>query len=321
VHRIDEPGHGHLVDIGESDYHADIIRSSNSSLGRFLDNRREYVAEHVTRTRRRGTTAAMGFGSLFHAMALRQPVDRFAVMPSRRVVDPDRYAPDDPEGDKRANATEKAGKAAMEKFRADLGDRVAVEPADAKLAAVMAQALAAHPEANDLLFATEGLREQAAAWTDLETGRLMRCRWDLLFPERNLVIDLKTFAGKEGEDLLGDPHAFASYCDRYSLHRQAAVYLDAFWSVYQCNATFAFVFVEKHPEPRVSVQRVEVDSIAAQIGRHEYRQAIRELQECERTGDWRVPAELGAVPFMVPEWKQRKFEHEDDVRVDLTGAG
>lgn len=321
MHVIDEPGFGHLVDVDPDTYHADIIRSSNSSLGRFLENRREYVAEHVLRTRRRKQTPALGFGGLFHAMTLdRSTLGRYAVAPSRRDVEPDAYAPDDPEGDKRALGNKNPGKAALDEFRAGLDGRIEVDPVDAALAKVMVDAIVQHREANDLIFAAEGLREQAAVWTEPETGRLMRCRWDIVFPERNLVVDLKTFAGKEGEDLLGNPHAFASYCDRYALHRQAAIYLDAFHAVYRRNATFAFVFVEKHREPRVSVQRVEVDSIPAQIGRIEYLQAIEQLAECERTNDWRVPAEREVGPFLVPEWKQRKHEYDEGGRADFSGV-
>lgn len=320
--RSDLPGRGHLVDIDEDSYHAEQTRSSNSAIGRFLTARREYVAEYVTRTRKRSTTPALAFGRLFHAMLL-DPVDlqgRFCVPPTRREVEPHRYADDDPDGDKRAHGAEKAGKAALAEFRLETVGRTEVDPVDARFARVMADALRAHEQANNTVFAAEGLREQSAAWTDEETGKLMRCRWDLVFPEQDLIVDLKTFSSRAGEDLLGDPHAFASHCDRYGYHRQAAVYLDAYYAVYRRNARLAFVFVEKHAEPRVSVQYVETDSPAAQVGRLEYRQGLAEIAECERTGDWRVPAERGVVGYALPEWKQRKYEYEEEGRADFSGV-
>lgn len=319
MHHIDDPGRGRLIACPEDAYHADIARSSNSSIGRFISARREYVAEYVTRTRKRKWTPALGFGGLFHAMTLApHEMDRYAVAPSRRSIEPDRYKADDPDGDKRALGNENPQKAALKEFREGLNGRAEVDPADAKLANAMVQAIGRHEAANDLIFAKEGLREQTAVWTCATTGRLMRCRMDLVFPERNLIVDLKTFSSREGEDLLADPHAFAAHCFRYSYHRQAAIYLDAFYAVFRRNATFAFVFVEKHNEPRVSVQRVETDSIPAQIGRSEYLTAIESLAECEVTGDWRVPAELEVVDFAVPQWKRN--QHEFSGEADYTGV-
>ena len=298
-----------LLDIPDVEYHAR-PELSNSKIGDFIKSRRLYKRRHVD-GEKQPDHAYYAAGSLLHAMLL-DPDDlwgRFRVMPRRE----DRGQT---EGDvrrkmvTRSNADKEYFAAWAEDCRAN--GIAMVDPADADLMAPMVEALAAHNEAAGYLRHKDALREQTIIWTHQPTGRRMRSKLDLMNPVIDVVVDVKSAARDMGRP---SERARRAWVDR-GYHRQAAAYLMAYWEVYKRNALYIPTFVEKVQEPTAFLVELPVDHIAVIRGRRELDKAIREIEECERTGDWREPHEKGVVhDDFLPAYMVR----EDEFSVDYDG--
>src|SRR5690606_31969461 len=92
----------------------------------------------------------------------------------------------------------------------------------------------------------------------------------------------------------------------YGYHIQAAMYLDGITTIEdQPFNDFVFIVVEKSPPYLVSIFQLE--PLSLDIGRMEYRQALRDFAEYQANGGWAgYPMEIQEVGL--PAWEIKKFE-------------
>lgn len=272
-------------------YHAD-KRLSASGIELFRRDRRDYYSRVIEDKAAPPPTEAMSFGSYVHALVLEPDTvgSRFVFPPRRHDLDPELFGTD--EGAKQVDRRTKAGKDAWRDFMASVGDRLVVPIALADLAPGMLRALGAHEEAGPLLFGEGGINEHKLAWTCPETGRDMRGTPDRLLD--GVIVELKT------DQCIEPTTGTAWRWYEAGYHRKAAVYLDGLYELTGRNHVFRYVFVETSNRPRVAVWTLETDSPAVMVGRDEYQETIRQIQECEQSGEWRAPWERGQTDYPLP---------------------
>jgi hypothetical protein len=293
-------------------YHADRSAWSCSALSKWLTRRRSFKAwldgDNVD-----APTDRMTFGRYEHALIYegRDVADaRFEVAPARGGDGPDAGMLID----------RKKNRAQWKAFEAGLGGREWVRPELAANAVAMLDALASHHEAGPLLFpASDGDNEVSLWWTDDATGVRLRCRFDRVVKCGGvwMLPDLKTT--EDASDF-----AVAKTAQRFAYHMKAAMYLDA-WAKHTGEPVMMpLIFVETSANPAVNVKWCEITDQAhgrpIELGRQQYRRIIREIQECQSSGDWREPFErTERAPLALPGWvmREHEFSGSDD---DLEGA-
>jgi hypothetical protein len=183
--------------------------------------------------------------------------------------------------------------------------QVPLLPDDHTVVERMAAALRAHPQAGPLL-ALPGVPERSLFWTDPDTGVECRARTDLMLNpapgRRDVILDYKTARS-------ADPATFGRTVAEYGFHQQQAWYLDAARAngLVGDDAVFLFVVQEKTPPFLVSV--IELDAVAARIGRERNARARAVYAECTQTGSWPGYAADVAVASL-PRWAE--IQHEED---------
>jgi len=279
-----------LLQIPDREYHADRTRLCGSAIEKFLEERRAYHRHYVLGQPEPEPSDEMCFGRYVHARVLEPDTlkARFSVAPERGGSGPDAH--------KLVKRNEGPGKKKWADFLLELGTRTPVMPDDAHLAPKILDALRGHAEAAHYLWGTDGVNERVLHWTDAETGRPMRCRPDRVLVGQDVIVELKT-------DRAPVPTLPTTLWRWYraGYHRKAALYLDGYFANFGRNAVWIYIFVETTDEPRVCVQRLEVDSPAVQVGCAEYRGAIEAIARCEAEDDWRETWERGVTGFCVPE--------------------
>lgn len=162
----------------------------------------------------------------------------------------------------------------------------------------MAEALANHAEAADLLIPGSGLAEQSIFWE--EGGIWMRSRIDWLRPDE--IVDYKSARSAH-------PDYLQKAIQEYGYHQQDAFY----WrgaihlGLIPPNGTFKFIFQEKQPPYLVTV--VELDFPARVIGSELNDRALHTYAMCRETGYWPAYSE-GTTYISLPSWVERKFVEE-----------
>lgn len=315
---------GVLAQVPEADYFADRLHLSHSAIELFLRDPRDYRDVFVLGKPWPAVGVEANLGSYIHALMLdfEAATEHFVVEP--RPPTKGQWADDPRSFGYRPSKTSdpnapvdrgiKSWKAYLQRWHAEqrAAGRTVVLPALADIAPVMVDALAAHDEAAQLMRAP-GLREQAGYWVDRETGRPMRFRLDKYLLDERLIVELKTDQDIDPENARNQRR-----WHDWGYARKAAVYLDGMQEITGERHRLAFVFVENNERPRVAVRVVEPDrDLLVEIGRQEYRQAIRDIEAREKSGDWRQPWEVGIQPFPFPEWAERRFiaEHTADVTI------
>lgn len=172
-------------------------------------------------------TAAMRFGSAFHAFVL-EPAEFHA-----------RYSVFN--GDRRT----KVGKAEYDAIIST--GRTPISPDDYATIAAMANAIGSHSTASDLIRNPEAKAEVSVFWEDDETGMLCKCRPDLWIGDT--IVDVKTT-----DD--ASPEGFARSIAKYGYGMQAAHYLKGTGA-----ARFLFVAVEKSAPHAVAVYELDQFSL------------------------------------------------------------
>jgi hypothetical protein len=119
---------------------------------------------------------------------------------------------------------------------------------------------------------------------------------------RDVILDYKTARS-------ADPATFGRTVAEYGFHQQQAWYLDAARAngLVGDDAVFLFVVQEKTPPFLVSV--IELDAVAARIGRERNARARAVYAECTQTGSWPGYAADVAVASL-PRWAE--IQHEED---------
>jgi hypothetical protein len=141
-------------------------------------------------------------------------------------------------------------------------------------------------------FVTNGEREQAFFWTDIETGLKCKARPDFVH-QGKFIVDIKT--SKDAS-----PQAFARTAASLMYHFQAAFYLDGVSTATTQNYT-DFVFIVVEPEPPFGVALYSLDLMAIDAGRVMYRRALNRIKDCEVDGLFPAyPA--GLQTLSLPNW-------------------
>jgi hypothetical protein len=170
----------------------------------------------------------------------------------------------------------------------------------------MAQAVNNHPVA--MRYMTPGAVEQPIYWIDPETGIRCKGRPDLV-TDSGFLVDLKTAA-----DLT--PRKFiAQACDLGYLFSMAA-YHDGLELLGHKASETVLVCVEKSAPYDVAVWQLDGEPL--EMGREQYRAALRDLAECRASGEW--PGRFPELrQFEVPGWAYPEVERaidDDDFGMD-----
>ena len=162
----------------------------------------------------------------------------------------------------------------------------------------MAEALARHPEAADLLVPGSGLAEQSIFWE--EDGIWRRSRIDWLRPEE--IVDYKS-ARSVHPDYLQKAVNEYGYHQQDDFYRRGAIHL----GITPRSCAFKFIFQEKNPPYLVTV--AELDFPARVIGAELNDRALHAYAMGRATGHWPAYSE-GTAFISLPNWVERKFAEE-----------
>ena len=184
-------------------------------------------------------------------------------------------------------AGKRTGKA-WRQFQLDNPNRVLIRPQDMGPIRAMVDSVRAHPRARALLD-LPGESEFSLRWTDEETGLGRRARLDRV--NDLAIVDLKT-------SISVNPRKFAASCLQYGYHRQQAWYVDGFEAYSSEVRPFVFVAVKKSPPYTCMVY--ELEPAFVELGRRQIREALREIVERTKSGDWSGNREI--VRLDAPKW-------------------
>ncbi len=144
----------------------------------------------------------------------------------------------------------------------------------------------------------DGVNEYTIAWTDPETGLLLRCRPDRVtaVADRAVAVEVKTCRDPR-------PRQFSGACFDFRYYRQAAFYLDGINRLgkFGTVSTFAFVAIQ-NAEPYDVVVYAELMPSDIELGEKENRQAICDLAHRLLTDDWTSPYSRHALTLRLPHW-------------------
>jgi hypothetical protein len=160
----------------------------------------------------------------------------------------------------------------------------------------MAYAVRSHPVCAQWL--AHGEAEQTIQWTDPDSGRKCKARLDWIGPEG--LIDLKTCRDP-------DLRSFGRDCMTYRYPLQMGFYTDGARAALSYRGPSRIIAVGS-TEPH-EVVPYRLDEPFLDLGRDQYRDAIRRLQACEESGQWPglAPVEM---PLVLPGWAFEDFDTE-----------
>jgi len=270
-----EPG---LYDIPAELYHSDPIPGgslSSTGIRRLTDcpARFKHFLDHPEPYK-----PAYEFGTAAHTVILGDG-------PELIVVDADRW-------------DTKEIKAKVAAIRA--AGNVPLKAADKQRIDDMAEALARHAEAADLLQPGAGVAEQSAFWPD-PRGVWRRTRFDWLRPDG--IADYKTTTSVHPDALEKTVEKFRYY-QQDPFYRETAIEL----GLIPADGFFKFVFQEK--QAPYLVQVVELDFPARVIGSEFNDRAIHAYLHCTATDEW--PAYGDTTTYIsLPSWFEHKYIEEN----------
>lgn len=272
-----------ILDMPEATYHADPIPGGSLSVSwakKLLapGGPAKFRWEWDHRDQRPASDA-LDFGKVAHAIVLGEGA-QFEVLPG---------------DDLRKKETADADRAARSE------GRTPIKPKDMATIHAMAEALAAHHLARELL---AGSPEVSLFAPDEPSGVMRRGRTDVL-REREIV-DYKTARD-------ANPATFARVAADLRYDMQAAWYIDLAQACDLDVDRFFFVAQEKAPPYLVSVTELDADFL--EIGRRANRRAIDLFAECTASGDWPgyAPVTHTLAP---PPWLLRDLDRTLDPQLE-----
>ena len=261
---------GLYADISDADYHA--CRNSLSSSGARLLLRAPAKFRHAQDNPTHKDV--FDFGSAAHTLVLGKG-DSIA------VVDAESWR----------------GKDAQEQRNtARANHQIPLLAADHRKALAMADAVHAHPLANELL--SDGIAEHSGFWTDDRTWLQLRFRpdWITNWRGQTTVVDYKT-------SVTADPNQFARKAYDFGYHFQAAWYIAGYEALIGVEPRFLFIVQEKEPPYLTSV--VEFDTGAVQAGLADMRTALDVFVACKESGVWPGYGDM-VHNIALPAWARRR---------------
>lgn len=144
------------------------------------------------------------------------------------------------------------------------------------------------------------MKEVSMFWQDACTGIACKGRADLIIPDNNIIIDIKS-----SRDAGIDYFSKALFDYRYFI--QAAYYSDGYEAITGKIPQFCFIVFEK--EPPYGVMTYLIDQRAISAGREVYKRDLATYKRCSETGIWEgYPQRI--VDIDMPEWVYKKLQNE-----------
>lgn len=168
----------------------------------------------------------------------------------------------------------------------------------------MAQASRAHPVVRVIMDQPDGVGEASMFWTDAESGVRCKIRPDYHVPPCAMFPDGLILDGKSIDD--ASPDAFARNAWNAEHYIQAGLYCEGAQQVWRTNRppVFAWLVQERDAPHAVAVYSAADDLI--EYGRRQIRPLLRNLAECERSGQW--PGYPQTVqPLALPVWAEKQI--------------
>lgn len=211
------------------------------------------------------------------------------------LLEPERFAAEyvaAPSVDRRT----KVGKEAWQDFLDEADGKTVLTDEDARKLALMRDSAMAHPVARKLV-ESAGDVEASIYWIDAETGMLCRCRPDKLVNDIRVVLDVKTCA---------DIDRFGTSVNDYRYHVQDAFYTEGYTRHFgEAPGAFMFLVVSTMRDAcRYPVRLFALPPSERDAGGVEYRNDLRTIAECERTGIW-----PGIETISRPAWAVARSAH------------
>ncbi|WP_407563369.1 PD-(D/E)XK nuclease-like domain-containing protein [Streptomyces sp. 184] len=173
--------------------------------------------------------------------------------------------------------------------------KIPLKPAEYAAVYDMATALAADPEASELLAPGSGEAEQSLFWQG--DGIWWRARLDWLRGDG--IVDYKRAKSVKPEHL-------EKVIWEYRYHVQEHVYRSGVAALGLLPEPVQFRFIFQEPEPPYLVTVAELDPAAQDIGRLDVERAAFLYDHCRRTGEWPAYVPHTAV-LSLPDWVQRQY--------------
>lgn len=143
---------------------------------------------------------------------------------------------------------------------------------------------------------SNALIENSIFWTDKETGLECRARPDIWRPER-YIADLKTCQD-------ASPEGFSKAIYQFGYHISAALYLDGANQVGKEITDFIFICVETSAPYLTAIYSLSEEAI--EIGRRDYREALRQLKQCIKADRWAGYNDDEPTEITLPQWVLNK---------------
>ena len=238
------------------------------------------------------TTAAMTLGTAAHCATL----------------EPERFGRDYAVWARRTESGRLAprnGKA-WDAFVAEAGGRDVLTEEECSLALAIGTAVRRDPVAGKYL--VSGEPEVTMEW-ELAGGRACKGRVDWLthMDDGPVLVGLKT--ARECRHF-----AFATAAAKLGYHLQWGWYADGWHIIKGTVPRVVEIVVESAPPHAVVVYDIGEDVLA--VGRDEYQELLRLLDECERRNEWRGPAQTELV-FTLPKWVTGGDENLTDLDLEI----
>lgn len=271
------PESGIYPNMSDADYFA-VAALSNSRVKDFLKSPALFKYKITEETVQ---TPAMKFGRLYHAVLL-QP----------QIIDSAYYIAEDTRGNTKAGKAA-AAEAAMEGLEL-------VKKEDYEKAVAMREAVLAHKKARFLLEHPASMFEVACFWQEDIDGVQVpcKCKLDIFNPELlgGIAADLKSTVD-------ASPQRFPKTVADYGYHRQDAWYSRG-PSQSGAGSVNAFAFIAQEKDPPYLTGLYTLNEGARQQGMYEMREALKQIIECAKTGNWYGYGE-DFTEIDLPKWAQK----------------
>ena len=194
----------------------------------------------------------------------------------------------------------KAGKEGHAVWLESVGDAQVLNADDWDIVNDVSAAVLKSPMASALLEGPNGSSEEVVQAIDDETGLMLKGKCDRIqtVDGKTYVIDLKTCsqmyggAGKSG---------FEKSVARFKYHWQAAFYTDLLNASGEFGEIEGFLFVVVEKEAPHGIAIYDCPDQFMQVGREQYREALRTYKQCAETNTW-PGFDSTIVSLELPRW-------------------